>query len=328
MKFKALILGLLLALAITPQAFAGLRVLDSNGLEVGTFHTLKLSTGFSISSQGGQGTITSSPTIADAITLLSGETITNATDDTITLKSDDEALLLRVEGFEAKAAAIVLCADQCDDTADKFTISASTTDVLSILNGVTTLYSMTSAGVLTLPDSETLTDSGDVITWGFDDAAGEVRINAFEATAASLTLQADESDDNGDDWKMTATIGDAINFTNDASGSHVLGFGMSAPLGNFTINGTTNFAADAGSNDTYAITLAPAPTAYTTGMTITFTANTANTGACTINVNGLGAKALKKAVSTDPGDNFIKVGSVVVAVYDGTNFQMMQPAAQ
>lgn len=91
---------------------------------------------------------------------------------------------------------------------------------------------------------------------------------------------------------------------------------------------TINFAADAGSTDTYVITLAPVPAAYVTGMMITFTANTANTGAASINVNGLGAKALKKAVSTDPGDNFIKAGSVVVAVYDGTNFQMLQPAAQ
>lgn len=91
---------------------------------------------------------------------------------------------------------------------------------------------------------------------------------------------------------------------------------------------TINFAADAQSTDTYVITLAPVPAAYVTGMMITFTANTANTGACSVNVNGLGAKALKKGVSTDPGDNFIKVGSVVVAVYDGTNFQMLQPAAQ
>jgi hypothetical protein len=98
--------------------------------------------------------------------------------------------------------------------------------------------------------------------------------------------------------------------------------------GNATVQGALNFAADAGSNDTYVITLAPAPAAYTTGMYIAFTAATANTGACSINVNGLGAKALKRGVSTDPGDNFIKAGSVVLAIYDGTNFQMIQPAAQ
>src|SRR5687768_3996534 len=55
------------------------------------------------------------------------------------------------------------------------------------------------------------------------------------------------------------------------------------------------FAADAGANDTYVATLAPAPTAYVTGVHYRFKANTANTGACTINFNALGAKAIKKA---------------------------------
>ena len=91
---------------------------------------------------------------------------------------------------------------------------------------------------------------------------------------------------------------------------------------------TLAFRADAGSTDDYAITLSPAPAAYTTGMLISFTANTANTGACTVNVNSLGAKSLKRGVATNPGNNFIKSGSVVVATYDGTNFQMIQPAAQ
>jgi len=91
---------------------------------------------------------------------------------------------------------------------------------------------------------------------------------------------------------------------------------------------TLNYFTDAGSTDDYVATLSPAATAYTTGMMVTFKANTANTGACTVNVNGLGAKALKRGVSTDPADNFIKAGSIVVAVYDGTNFQMIQPAAQ
>jgi len=91
---------------------------------------------------------------------------------------------------------------------------------------------------------------------------------------------------------------------------------------------TLNFAADAEASDTYVIALSPAPAAYTTGMPITFTANTANTGACTVNANSLGAKSLKLGVSTDPGNDYIKAGSIVHAVYDGTNFQMLQPAAQ
>jgi len=90
---------------------------------------------------------------------------------------------------------------------------------------------------------------------------------------------------------------------------------------------TYNFAADAEASDTYVIALDPAPAAYVTGMMIVFTATTANTGACTVNVNGLGAKALKMLHDQDPADNYIEAGSVVLAVYDGTNFQMIQPDA-
>lgn len=84
--------------------------------------------------------------------------------------------------------------------------------------------------------------------------------------------------------------------------------------------GTELYAADAGANDTYVITLSPAPAAYVTGMKISFKANTANTGACTLNVNGLGAKTIKKFVSTDLSDNDILASQFVTVIYDGTNF--------
>lgn len=83
------------------------------------------------------------------------------------------------------------------------------------------------------------------------------------------------------------------------------------------------YAADAGANDTYAITCSPVPTAYTTGMLIQFKANTANTGACTINVNTLGAKSLKVHKDLDPQDGYIKAGQDVLIQYDGTNFQVL-----
>ncbi len=85
------------------------------------------------------------------------------------------------------------------------------------------------------------------------------------------------------------------------------------------------FAADAGSNDTYTATLSPAPAAYVSGTHYRFKANTANTGACTINFNGLGAKTIKKApggITTDLDDNDIRAGQWVDLVYDGTNMQM------
>lgn len=85
------------------------------------------------------------------------------------------------------------------------------------------------------------------------------------------------------------------------------------------------FGSDAGSTDTYVVTLSPAPAAYVTGQHYRFKANTANTGACTVNFNSLGAKIIKKAqggITTDLADNDIRAGQWVDLVYDGTNMQM------
>lgn len=86
--------------------------------------------------------------------------------------------------------------------------------------------------------------------------------------------------------------------------------------------GTEIFAADAGASDAYAITLVPPLTSYVTGQMVNFKANTTNTGACTLNVNGLGAVAIKKQFNLDPADGDIDAGQMVSVVYDGTNFQM------
>jgi hypothetical protein len=94
-----------------------------------------------------------------------------------------------------------------------------------------------------------------------------------------------------------------------------------------TVQGAFNFAADAQADDDYEIAPSPAITAYVTGQTIVFTATTANTGACTVDVNTLGIKSLKSIHDVDPADNYIEAGSVVVAVYDGTNFQITSPDA-
>jgi len=99
--------------------------------------------------------------------------------------------------------------------------------------------------------------------------------------------------------------------------------------GALSIRGSFNYSNDTGAADAYVVTLATPPLAYAAGMQVIFIAANANTGAAaTLNVNGLGAKSLVRGVNTTPTVNFIKVGSVVVAIYDGTRFQMIQPAAQ
>lgn len=95
-------------------------------------------------------------------------------------------------------------------------------------------------------------------------------------------------------------------------------------LGGFVSqDGATIYAADAGASDTYTITLSPAPASLTTGMHVFFKANTANTGAATLNVNGLGAVAIKKNKDVDVQTGDIKAGQVNLVVYDGTNWELL-----
>lgn len=63
-------------------------------------------------------------------------------------------------------------------------------------------------------------------------------MKAADAADSSLTLQADNSDDSGDDWKLTSTAsGNAFVLSNDASGSQVAKVSVAASTGNVTFAG-------------------------------------------------------------------------------------------
>jgi len=91
-------------------------------------------------------------------------------------------------------------------------------------------------------------------------------------------------------------------------------------------NSSQIYGADGGSANTYTLTLAPAPTAYAAGQVFHFNATNANTGTSTLNVNGLGAKTIKKLHDQDVVSGDIEAGQVVTVIYDGTNFQMQSQA--
>jgi hypothetical protein len=88
-----------------------------------------------------------------------------------------------------------------------------------------------------------------------------------------------------------------------------------------------NTGVPGGAGNNYTLTNSPAMTAavaYRIGSTFTFKANHANTGAATLNVDGLGARDIKKFGATSAlaaGD--IAVGQMVTVVYDGTQFQVV-----
>lgn len=88
-------------------------------------------------------------------------------------------------------------------------------------------------------------------------------------------------------------------------------------------NGSTVYAADSVGTDSYAITLSPAITAYAESQVFRFKAGTANTGAATLNVNGVGAVSIKKGYNLDLATGDILANQIVEVIYNGTNFQML-----
>lgn len=92
---------------------------------------------------------------------------------------------------------------------------------------------------------------------------------------------------------------------------------------------TVGYAADAGGTDAYAITLSPTPTAYTNGMVVKFKANTANTGAATLNVNSLGALSIVKGLSTPLETGDILANQICEVIYNstGTVWQLVNPSS-
>jgi hypothetical protein len=86
--------------------------------------------------------------------------------------------------------------------------------------------------------------------------------------------------------------------------------------------GTTSYITVSGI-DTITGNLIPTLTAYAAGNTFSFVASGTNTGAVTINIDGLGAKAVTRDGNIALFANDITVGKVVTVVYDGTRFQLI-----
>ena len=77
--------------------------------------------------------------------------------------------------------------------------------------------------------------------------------------------------------------------------------------------------------DTYAATLTGVvPTAYYAGMMVKLLFGITNTGAATINLNTLGAKAIKKGTggATALSASDLVTTKIYTLIYDGTNFQI------
>lgn len=109
------------------------------------------------------------------------------------------------------------------------------------------------------------------------------------------------------------------------------GVGDAAALTDYTsanqvVDGALLYAgASSAGTDTYAASLAVSPGTLVDGAVYSFKADVANTGACTINFNSIGATSIKLQNGNDPYDNAITVDQRVFVEYDGTNFILLNP---
>lgn len=130
---------------------------------------------------------------------------------------------------------------------------------------------------------------------------------------------------NGPDVATAHTLGRA-SAINAMAQAIAAGFDKLPTVAKVLGNAVT-YAADSGVADAYVVTYSPAFTSYSAGMGLIVKIANANTGACTINVDGLGAKSIKTIAGGDPGSGDIPAGVIADLRYDGTNFILMSGEA-
>lgn len=97
-------------------------------------------------------------------------------------------------------------------------------------------------------------------------------------------------------------------------------FQLAKTIANYS--GSGNFYTDSGAADAYVLSVVSSkqgPTAYVDGMEVRFEVGNTNTGASTVNVNGLGVKNIKTPDGNDPAAGDLTVGGKVTLHYDDSS---------
>ncbi len=88
------------------------------------------------------------------------------------------------------------------------------------------------------------------------------------------------------------------------------------------------YAVATGTSTAYTATLASSISSLASGTYLNFLVPTSNATGVTLNINGLGAKSLKKKVNTSLASGDLLAGQVASAVFDGTNYQILNETPQ
>ncbi len=114
-------------------------------------------------------------------------------------------------------------------------------------------------------------------------------------------------------------------------GSKIVGY-HSVSTGSITVHealsnvvsGVKYYAITAGIANTYTATMTGLDN-YETGLTIDLNFNVSNSSSSTININGFGAKLLRKIDKTNFKQNELRADQIYSFVYDGTKFYQLSP---
>ena len=93
-----------------------------------------------------------------------------------------------------------------------------------------------------------------------------------------------------------------------------------APQAQQVLNNSLSAAIDSGVADAYVLTLSPPPTVYTQFMEVWFTTSNTNTGASTININGIGLKNIQTSSGVSVTAGEISTTKPNHIIYDGIRF--------
>jgi len=177
------------------------------------------------------------------------------------------------------------------------------------------------------------------ITWASRDGSGTYSLPAGNPVVTGTTIDST--------WANTTLSDIATALTNSLSKDGQTVPSANLPMGGFkhtnVANATSgNQYAAAGQvqnfsmqtltsvsgTDTYVGSLVPSISSYTTGMPISFVPTNSNTGAATLSVNGLTARAIVKRNGTALVANDLVAGIPAFLVASGTQFVLVNPLTE
>jgi hypothetical protein len=158
------------------------------------------------------------------MTLKEGESISNNTDDSIILTSNDEHMTLLILGHSnAKSAILDLTADAGNDNDDTWTHTVADGGAYTVAcEGTATMTlseALTVTGVITMAEGEVISNAVDdtISLTSNDNHMTLLILGEAGAKSAILDLSADAAADNADTWTHTVADGGAYTIANEGT---------------------------------------------------------------------------------------------------------------